>query len=677
MRNTILLFLIPFVLFGCQNAQPKIEIGHNPLAIKFGDPFILHASDGKYYMYGTSLADGFEAFSSTNLKDWVSEGQVYTGATPTSWTVDCFWAPEVYELDGKFYLLFSANWKDNPTNEEEIFRIGVAVSDSPTGPFEEMNGGPLFDPGYPVIDGNLLFAEDGRVYLYYSRCCYKNPVESEVADWAREQGWFDEIEESWVYGVEMKPDFSGVIGDPVLLLCPPKSISDKQAEWESRSVTSREVNRRWTEGSYIFKEGDTYYMMYSANYYVGQYYAVGYATSKNPLGPFEKAANNPVLQKNVAEGGYVTGTGHNMVLTVDGQRYCVYHGRTEKTGNDRVVFIDPMEVLPDGQLVVYGPTVDPAKGFEIPSEKSVYNNREGLVPNCADPYVLEDKGVYYLYGTGGREGIKVYRSLDLANWSEAVGVHDGYALHKDDVWGNFGFWAPEVYRIGSKFYMYFTVQERIAVAESDSPLGPFVQSEANQSPFHLDVPEIDTHLFIDEDGKKYLYFVRFTNGNEIWCAELNDDLRTIKEETITYCFGASQPWEDSVREPHAHARVNEGPFILKHKGMYYMTYSANHTANPDYGVGYAIAKSPMGPWEKYEGNPILTGNGTTINGPGHHSFATSPTGQLYMIYHTHYDMTRMGPRKLGIDPCRFVPNPKGGADILQVDGPTDVPTKVK
>ncbi len=156
----------------------------------------------------------------------------------------------------------------------------------------------------------------------------------------------------------MKPDFSGVIGEPVLLLRPPLTMDDPQTEWESRSVTSGEVNRRWTEGSFIFKKNDTYYMMYSANFYGGQNYAVGYATSKHPLGPFTKAANNPVLQKNTDRGGIVTGTGHNMVtLAPDGEEMlCVYHGYTSKTGKNRVVFIDRMEVLEDGKLVVHGPT---------------------------------------------------------------------------------------------------------------------------------------------------------------------------------------------------------------------------------------------------------------------------------------------------------------------------------
>lgn len=330
---------------------------NNPLPVEFGDPYILRASDGMYYMIGTGgVKDGFKMYSSKDLKKWIDEGRIYQGNTDSSWSVDNFWAPELYEIDDKFYMIFSADWRENPTNELENFRIGVAVADSPTGPYKDLYNRPIFDPGYPVIDGNLLF-ENNKIYLYYSRCCYKHPVESEVADWARKKGLFDEIEESWIYGVEMKSDFSGIIGEPQLLLRPPVSMDDKQAEWESRSVTSGEINRRWTEGSYIFKENETYYMMYSANFFGGENYAVGYATSNSPLGPFKKADNNPVLQKNTAQGGIVTGTGHNsMTTSPNGKMLCVYHGRTSKTGDNRVVFIDEMEINDKGELIVHGPT---------------------------------------------------------------------------------------------------------------------------------------------------------------------------------------------------------------------------------------------------------------------------------------------------------------------------------
>lgn len=305
-----------------------------------------------------------------------------------------------------------------------------------------------------------------------------------------------------------------------------------------------------------------------------------------------------------------------------------------------------------------------------PAGSGEYDNVKGLIPNCADPYVLRHEGRYYLYCSAGlrEKGIRVYRSTNLVDWGEPVGAVQGYALHAKDVWGERNFWAPEVYFLGGRFYMFFTVQERLAVAVSDSPLGPFTQQD--KKPMHPDTPEIDSHLFVDEDGTKYLYFVRFNRGNEIWAARLNDDLHSIDESSLTRCLAASQKWEDSGKEPFPGHRINEGPYILKHKGIYYLTYSANHTVNPDYGVGYATSDHPLGPWKKFEGNPILKGDGKQINGPGHHCFAVSPSGTMYIVYHTHFDMTRMQPRKLGIDPCRFVPSGSDQPDILQVDGPS-------
>lgn len=153
-----------------QKEQQEKSIVHtNPLPVKFGDPYVLLASDGIYYMYGTGggAVDGFSVYSSPDLANWKAEGQVFRGNIPGSWGVANFWAPEVYERGGKFYMLYSADWKENPTNELENFRIGVAVADKPTGPFKELSDKPLFDPGYPVIDGNLIDDEDGRTYLYF------------------------------------------------------------------------------------------------------------------------------------------------------------------------------------------------------------------------------------------------------------------------------------------------------------------------------------------------------------------------------------------------------------------------------------------------------------------------------------------------------------------------------
>ena len=368
----------------------------NPLSISISDPDVLHVP-GHYYIYGT----GGGTFTSTDLVNWVSVGNTMPVWETNYWFNGAFWAPEVYQVRDKFYMFFSAQWTNNPTREQENFRVGVAVADNPAGPFKCMMNGPIFDPGYPAIDADVLFDNDGRVYLYYSRCCYKHSVESELADWARTKGWFTNIEESWVYGVELKPDFSGIIGEPVMLLRPPEKLSDPQSAREDLSVTTHTVNRRWTEGPSSFKHGNTYYIMYAANSVAaGGDYATGYATSEKPLGPFKKAANNPIIFRNTASGGNVTTTAHTCwTLSPDGtEMFVLYGGVVVKPSNTnaipttpaapeavaasgttavgttnapgtrrarpggfarRVLFLDRMEILPDGTLIAHSPTVMP------------------------------------------------------------------------------------------------------------------------------------------------------------------------------------------------------------------------------------------------------------------------------------------------------------------------------
>ena len=118
---------------------------------------------------------GFPVRSSENLVDWKEHGLAFA-AKDAKWGVKCFWAPECYELNGRYYLFYSADWKENPAGALENFRIGVAVSDRPDGGFQDIGNQPIFDPGYPIIDADV-YREAGRFYLYYSRCCYEHEID--------------------------------------------------------------------------------------------------------------------------------------------------------------------------------------------------------------------------------------------------------------------------------------------------------------------------------------------------------------------------------------------------------------------------------------------------------------------------------------------------------------------
>lgn len=270
----------------------------------------------------------------------------------------------------------------------------------------------------------------------------------------------------------------------------------------------------------------------------------------------------------------------------------------------------------------------------------------------ADPTIFHDNGKYYLYGTGGNhEGFLVYESDDLKSWQGPAGARNGYALMKGDTYGTTGFWAPQVFKSGNTYYMAYTANEQIAVAQSDSPLGPFKQQAFKT----ISGPgkQIDPFVFKDDDGKVYLYHVRLQNGNRIFAAEMNDNFSDIKPETAKECIAAEQGWENTASAPWP---VAEGPTLLKHDNLYYLFYSANDFRNINYAVGYAVAETPLGPWEKFSGNPIISRHMVGKNGPGHGDFVKDKNGNWFYVLHTHRSENEVSPRVTAIIQGKFTEN---------------------
>ncbi|MBD3630193.1 MAG: family 43 glycosylhydrolase [Cyclobacterium sp.] len=264
----------------------------------------------------------------------------------------------------------------------------------------------------------------------------------------------------------------------------------------------------------------------------------------------------------------------------------------------------------------------------------------------ADPTIFFHGDTYYLYGTSGKDadlGFEVYVSKDLEKWEKPKGEHDGFALKREDVYGDKGFWAPQVVEKNGRFYMAYTANENIAIAEAAHPLGPFQQTE--KAPLAAPVKQIDPFIFKDDNGKYFLYHVRLTDGNRLFVAELAHDFSTIKPETLTQCIVAEEEWENTQ---NAGWPVAEGPTIIKHKELYYFLYSANDFRNPDYAVGYATSKSPYGPWKKHIDNPILNGQILGSNGTGHGDLFIGKNRELYYVMHTHFNANTVGPRRTAV-----------------------------
>ena len=299
------------------------------------------------------------------------------------------------------------------------------------------------------------------------------------------------------------------------------------------------------------------------------------------------------------------------------------------------------------------------------------NNFNNPMLNGADPFVLFYDGKYYMYCTTENndllvgvkdfgtttpegDGIFVYVSDDMKSWTR-----HGYALKKGDSMGEKWFWAPEVLEYRGKFYMVYAAEEHIAIAKSDHPLGPFKQEHKCWLREEL---SIDGSFFVDDDGTVYLYYVRLDGENRIFVAKMKDDLSGIEKEYPDCLISATEPWET------VDCLVAEGPFVLKHKGLYYLTYSCNHTRCIDYGVGYAVSNNPTGPFKKFDGNPILIRNGRLV-GVGHHSFLRTADGTLCCAYHCHnVHSDNFKPRMFCMNTAEFVED-ENGIDKLVINGP--------
>ena len=277
--------------------------------------------------------------------------------------------------------------------------------------------------------------------------------------------------------------------------------------------------------------------------------------------------------------------------------------------------------------------------------------------SSADPFVLKYNGMYYAYCTAAPIGYYVYTSPDLVNWTNA-------GLCADMMWGiekEGWYWAPEVFEKDGKFYLIAHADRNLGFAVADSPLGPFIPEEN-----YLIPDAIDGHIFQDDDGRLYLYYVGKNDASGYWDifgCELNDDVVSIKPGTTKCLLSPEDPWE------MVGADVVEGPAILKHNGTYYLTYSGTGYDSIEYAVGYATSDSPLGDYERYEANPVLSYT-SKLHGPGHHSFTTSPDGsELFIVYHVHYNTSTVHPRIMAIDRVRFVPREDGTAR-LEIYGPT-------
>ena len=306
-----------------------VELGELPknsiLPGFHADPEILYSQQTqKYYIYSTT--DGqpgwggwnFSVFSSPDLKEWTDEGVMLDlKSDQVPWAIGNAWAPCIEEKkikgEYKYFFYYSGHPKDGKDKQ-----IGVAVSNSPVGPFVDL-GHPIITSS-PVGHGQQIDVDvftdpvSGKAYLYWGN--------------------------GYMAGAELNKDMLSIKEKTVTVMTPQGGTLQDYA---------------YREAAYVFYRNGLYYFMWSVDDTGSPNYHVAYGTSKSPLGPIKVAEKPIVLIQD--PGKEIYGPAHNSVLQIPGtdEWYIVYHRINkwylqDSPGVHREVCMDRMEFNEDGTI---------------------------------------------------------------------------------------------------------------------------------------------------------------------------------------------------------------------------------------------------------------------------------------------------------------------------------------
>ena len=333
--------------------------GNPVLPVHAADPHLC-MFDGRYYLYATDAGvyqdaasfhggtpggggAGFAAWSSPDLAEWEYEGQILS-FTNVAWARSQAWAPAMIERGGRYFFYFCSN-----------SQIGVAVGDSPIGPFRDPLGHPLipFRPDLSAIDPMVFIDHDGQAYLH----------------WGAVPGyWLEKDRVHLNLSLSVRP-----LADDMMTFSGPEV---------STIAVRREPGEAWgnlhhIEAPFAFRRESRYYLMWSQGACMSSdtrdAYRVNYATSDSPLGPWEWACDNPVLDSQPDLGVYAPG--HHSVLHLPwcDEWWCAYHANdgTARPGEhvDRRVWIDQMVFDEGGEIKTIVPTREGPASRPIPAPR--------------------------------------------------------------------------------------------------------------------------------------------------------------------------------------------------------------------------------------------------------------------------------------------------------------------
>jgi len=261
-------------------------------------------------------------------------------------------------------------------------------------------------------------------------------------------------------------------------------------------------------------------------------------------------------------------------------------------------------------------------GWYADPEGAVFGERYWVFPTTSARY---DDQTYF----------DAFSSPDLVTWTRHKRI-----LTADDIsWAQRAMWAPCCVEKQGKYYLFFSANDiqrpggplydpddpknhtgGIGVAVADRPEGPYrdLLGKPLVSEFHHGAQPIDQFVYRDTDGTYYFYYGGWGHCN---VGRLKEDF------TGFYPFDDGELFHEITPDGYV-----EGPVLFQREGVYYFMWSQGSWGNDTYHVAYAVAESPLGPFNKV--GTVLESDRQVATGAGHHSVIQSPTdGQWYIVYH--------------------------------------------
>lgn len=247
------------------------------------DPFVLaDPSDGTYYMYGTTRGDGFDVFSSRDLKTWQGPRAIFR-RTPDFWGDQCFWAAECHVYKGKYYLFATVRGA-----ADSLLGTAVFVADSPKGPFREHSKGRLTPRTWQALDGTLYVDGKGNPWMVF---CH---------EWTQ-------LGDGTVEAVRLSRDLKKTVGKPATL------FRASSAPWVRPHTPGNYV----TDGPFLYRNRKGELLMLWSSF-GDRGYAIGVARSQSG------EVAGPWLQ--MPEALFARDGGHGMLFrTFDGELLLSIH----------------------------------------------------------------------------------------------------------------------------------------------------------------------------------------------------------------------------------------------------------------------------------------------------------------------------------------------------------------